>query len=64
MSDFFLGPMDPAKFIESFMPLNSPGIGDPPGDIDFKKVYDQPTEKGMYEPFVRHFLAGWCEWPH
>ena len=61
MSDFFLGPMDPVKFMESFMPLNSPGIGDPPSDIDFKEVYDQRTEKGMYEPFVRNFSVGWCE---
>ena len=57
MEGYYLGPMDPAKFMSSFMPTNSQSPGSPPGGIDFSKVYNQIYEKLMYDPFVSHFVA-------
>ena len=57
MDGYFLGPMDPTEFMDSFMPMNSRNLGVSPDGVDFKEVYNQATEKLMYSPFVsRHFL--------
>ena len=55
MQRYYLGPMDPAQFISSFMPVNSQDFGDYPDDIDFSKVYKQINERPMYDPFVSPF---------
>ena len=58
MSGYFLGPMSPSEFMDSFMPINSQHLGSPPDGIDFRQVYDhrQPDERLMYTPFVRPFV--------
>ena len=57
MEDYFLGPMDPSEFMSSFMPINLQDFGNPPDGIDFHQVYQQASEKAMYDPFVRLSLA-------
>lgn len=57
MKGYYLGPMDPAQFMHSFMPVNSQNFGSPPDDIDFREVYDQINEKAMYDPFVSLFVV-------
>lgn len=52
MEGYYLGPMDPADFMDAFMPINSPNFGSPPENIDFAEVYCQISEKLMYDPFV------------
>jgi len=56
MEGYFLGPMDPTEFIESFMPVNSSSLRRPPSELDFSLVYSQRNERLMYDPFVRHFI--------
>ena len=57
MDGYFLGPMDPTEFMDSFMPTNSRNLGVSPNGVDFSEVYNQAAEKSMYLPFVsRHFL--------
>ena len=56
MQGYFLGPMDPTGFMDSFMPVNLSSLGCPPSELDFSPVYSQRNEKSMYDPFVRQFL--------
>src|SRR5882762_1391970 len=52
MEGYYLGPMDPAKFMSSFMPINSQNPGSPSDGVDFSRVYKQNNERSMYDPFV------------
>ena len=57
MARCYLGPMDPSKFMTSFMPINSRRFGNPPRGIHLNEVYQQPNERSMYEPLVNSSLV-------
>ena len=57
MARCYLGPMDPSRFMNSFMPINSQRLGNPPRHINLNEVYQQPNERSMYEPLVNLFLV-------
>lgn len=57
MDGYFLGPMNPAEFMWSFMPMNSQNLVASPGGIDSTQVYQMTTEKSMYGPFVSHHFS-------
>ena len=54
MTEHFLGPMDPIKFMDAFMPVNPSGVRHRRGKINFGKVCNVKAEKSMYNPFVSH----------
>lgn len=59
MENYCLGPMDPAQFMASFMPINSQNFEDTSDEIDFSKVYQQNNDRSMYGPFVSSSIILW-----
>ena len=59
MEGYYVGPMDPTQFMNSFMSINSQNFGSSPDNVDLSKVYKQTNERLMYELFVSCFIALW-----